>query len=232
MADFNEIEEFNLRRTAIQNIITWSFEMWRRERQAQWEGEMTDAEIDLRAKLEADLLKERETLDRDQHAAKIRLREKQAKLAEAISAAQQEASVTEKLMAAVQEAHDKAKEEYDKATDGIKASLERRRSLILQKLAGAQARTAEMEQRANFFKAQWVSEEERLKGEIATLDERKREIVSNNGEKTRRAIEELRAKLQDVQGEIRELELAKAELAEQCQRALRLEAQFAARGMM
>ncbi|KAE8303748.1 hypothetical protein GL50803_0011925 [Giardia duodenalis] len=232
MADLNEIEEFNLRRTAIQNIITWSFEMWRRERQAQWEGEMTDAELDLRAKLEGDLLKEREALDKDQHTAKVRLREKQTRLADAISTAQQEASVTEKLMAAVQEAHEKAKDEYDKATEGIKASLERRRSLILQKLAGAQARTAEMEQRAQFFKAQWVSEEERLKREIATLDERRREIISNNGEKTRRALEDLRIKLQDVQGEIRELELAKVELAEQYQRALRLEAQFAARNRM
>lgn len=232
MADLSEVEEFNLRRTAIQNIITWSFEMWRRERQAQWEGEMTDAEIDLRAKLETDLLKERESLDKDHQVAKLRLREKQVKLSDAISIAQQEASVTEKVMAAVQEAHDKAKDEYDKVTEGIRASLERRRSLILQKLAAAQARTAEMEQRANFFKAQWASEEERLKAEIAALDERKREIISNNGEKTKRAIEELRIKLQDMQVEIRELEIAKAELSEQCQRALRLEAQFASRSKM
>lgn len=48
----NEIEEFNLKRKAVQNTATWEFEMWRRQTQAQWEVEQQEREVAYRKELE------------------------------------------------------------------------------------------------------------------------------------------------------------------------------------
>ena len=67
----NEIEEFNLKRKAVQNTATWEFEMWRRQTQAQWEVEQQEREVAYRKELEQQLQQEKDKVTGDSQRSEL-----------------------------------------------------------------------------------------------------------------------------------------------------------------
>ncbi|TNJ27502.1 hypothetical protein GMRT_10805 [Giardia muris] len=229
MDGLSEVEEFNLRRAAIQNTVSWEFEMWRRERQAHWERELADREAELRQSFDKTLEAERQQLDEKYGLARRALKERQERLTATVATATKEAAMTERVLAAVYDSRDKAKEEYERACDAIQAALDKRRATILQKAASAHAKAEELTQRVAFLREQWSNAEERLRMEVEDFAERRRAIASHANEDIPKRLEEARAKIEALQMEVRDLEAARAELLEQHDRALVIEAQLSTR---
>lgn len=227
--DQAEIENFNLRRTAIQNTITWEFEMWRREVQAKWEQTLRTREGELRQRLEKELHAYVKSLDDDLDKAKQGLRAEQARLAELVAVATREAGALAKSKTAVADAKEKAKQNFEDAKEALQSALDKRRSLLLQKASAARAKAAEMSQRASYFREQWAHEEERLRVDVAAFDQKKREALTASDSSLRALVGDAALAISKLRQEIAGLETAKESIDEQLRRAYALETKLRAR---
>ncbi|KAH0571150.1 hypothetical protein SS50377_27450 [Spironucleus salmonicida] len=219
-----EVNNFNIRRQAIQNTITWEYEMWRRQTQAQFEIEQDEKEQKIKEYYDSELLSKRKQLTSSSDKQDLlQLQQKLNQLLNQLSTSQQQ---TENLKNQLAQAQELAQDEYTQSLQKQKQISDSKRQILVKKIATQRAKQQEMQQRSQFFRDELSNYQERLNQDLVVYDQQRREFINNNESKIHIQIQKLNKDMQELDRIIAEKDKTKNELKGQLQRAARIKVQM------